>query len=223
MRAGISPAAVVLAASYAGFGALAQQVGLGVFQTVFIGVAVWALPSQILLISEMALGTAMLAAAFGVTLTAVRLMPLTVTLMPVVGGEAQPKWARLLAAHFCAVTTWVEAMRRLPSMALAERMPFYLGMVAFLTVSNSFAAVAGYYMAGSLGATVSACLLFLTPIYFLLSMTSASPGLTNRLALAIGLALGPVVYVLLPGFDLLIPGLVGGTAAYFLGRKLERR
>lgn len=222
-RAGISPAGAVLAASCAGYGALAEESGLDMVTSILIGIFVWALPGQILLVSEMAMGTAMLAAAFGVSLTAVRLMPLVVTLMPVLGGNRLPRGWRLLAAHFCAVTTWVDAMRRLPTLPLAQRLPFYLGTTGFLTFTNSLSVAAGFVMASALGVLVSAALLFMTPLYFLLSMTSASPGWSGRLALGAGLVIGPLVFLVLPGFDLLLAGLVGGTGAYLVGRRLERK
>jgi hypothetical protein len=35
---------------------------------------------------------------------------------------------------------------------------------------------------------------------------------------ALGCALTPALYLLVPGFDLLLGGVVGGTAAFLLGR-----
>jgi hypothetical protein len=37
-------------------------------------------------------------------------------------------------------------------------------------------------------------------------------------AVAIGCGLSPILYLVLPGFDLLATGLVGGTLAYLVGR-----
>jgi hypothetical protein len=70
---------------------------------------------------------------------------------------------------------------------------------------------------------LSAGLLFLTPIYFLLSMLVASGTRMDRLALGFGFALGPVVYLMLPGFELILSGLIGGGGAYLAGRILKAR
>jgi hypothetical protein len=69
-------------------------------------------------------------------------------------------------------------------------------------------------------AAVSATLLFLTPIYFLLSLMATSRARIDRLAIGLGCALAPVLYVAAPGFDLLATGLLGGTLAFLLrGRR----
>ena len=44
-----------------------------------------------MLVSEIATGASLFVAAFAVTLTAVRLMPLAVTLMPLLRGDATPE------------------------------------------------------------------------------------------------------------------------------------
>jgi hypothetical protein len=63
---------------------------------------------------------------------------------------------------------------------------------------------------------VSATLLFLTPIYFLLSLLATSRARMDLIAIVLGCALAPVLYVAAPGFDLLATGLIGGTLAFLL-------
>jgi hypothetical protein len=61
------------------------------------------------------------------------------------------------------------------------------------------------------------------PVYFLLSLLATSQSRMDVLALAIGCALAPVLYLVAPGFDLLATGLVGGTLAFLLGGRRGRR
>ena len=78
--------------------------------------------------------------------------------------------------------------------------------------------MAGHVLAGSVPATVSATLLFLTPVYFLLSLLATARVRMDLLAIGAGCALAPMFYLLMPGFDLLATGLVGGTLAFLLRR-----
>jgi hypothetical protein len=66
-------------------------------------------------------------------------------------------------------------------------------------------------------------LLFVTPIYFLLSLLATAVSRMDVFAIGIGCALAPVLYLLAPGFDLLATGLTGGTLAFLLGAGSGRR
>lgn len=65
-------------------------------------------------------------------------------------------------------------------------------------------------------AAVSATLLFLTPIYFLLSLLATARSRMDLLAIAIGCGLAPILYLAAPGYDLLATGVLGGTLAFLL-------
>ena len=222
VRSSPSPAAVVLIASFVGFGALAQGSGFSIPQSVAIGAAMWALPGQVVLVTQITGGASVLAAAVAVTLTSVRLMPLVVTLMPMLRTSRTSTAMQLLAAHFCAITIWVESMLRLPAIPRTDRMPFYMGFASFLLFTNLMATVAGHTLAAELGPVARAALLFLTPLYFTLSMLRASGGLGDKLALLFGLLLGPIIFLALPGFELVLTGLIGGSLAYIIDRRRRR-
>lgn len=214
-----APAAIVLMFSFFGFGAYARESGFSLANTIFVSFFVWALPGQVVLVSEVAAGATMVAAAIAVTLTAVRLLPLAVTLLPVLREPETPKWKQYVLTHFMAITVWVESMRLLPSMPRDERIPFYTGFCALLISLNMVTTAVGYELAGILSPKFAAGLLFLTPLYFLLSLTKVAGDNANKLALVFGFVLGPVLFAWLPGFELLLAGLIGGTVAYFIGRK----
>ncbi len=64
---------------------------------------------------------------------------------------------------------------------------------------------------------LAAALVFLTPVYFLLALWGAARTRADVMALAFGLVLGPPFAILVPQADLLLAGLIGGTAAYGVG------
>ncbi len=209
------PSALLFAAGL-GFGALARDGGFSIAHTAFITAGMFALPNQVVLVDQLARNETLLAAAFAVALAALRLLPMTVTIVPLLKGDRSRPVLEAVAVHFIAVTPWVESQRRLPLVAPELRLATHLGLgLAFATAMMS-GTMAGHALAGSVPATVSATLLFLTPIYFLLSLLATARVRMDLLAIGIGCALAPVFYILTPGFDLLATGLIGGTLAFLL-------
>lgn len=210
---------LVLLASAAGFGALARDSGFDLGHALFLTAIFYALPGQVVLVDQFARGTPILAAAIAVSLTGIRLFPMTVTLIPLVRDDLAPRWLSLLAAHCVAVTAWVEGQRRLLALPPALRLAHFLGIGSALLFSTATGTTAGYLLAGGgVNVAVSAALLFMTPLYFLTSLVATSRTTGDRLAVGLGLALGPAFFFIVPGFDLLAAGLVGGTIAHWFGR-----
>lgn len=209
---------LILFASAAGFGALARDAGVSLGNAVLMMGAFYALPAQVVLTDQLARGASLMAGALAVTLTGIRLLPMTVTLVPHFKSKGAPRWALLLAAHCIAITAWIEGFRRLPQLPEQLRLPHFLGLGAGLVGCALTGAAVGHEIAGSLPALLSAVLLFLTPIYFMLSLIATGATAGDRLAVIAGGVLGPLLYLGLPGFDLLATGLIGGTFAHFCGR-----
>jgi len=184
--------------------------------TAFITASMFALPNQVVLVDQLARNETLVAAGFAVALAALRLLPMTITIIPLLRGRRPRPLLELIAVHFVAITPWIEANRRLPALPAELRLASHLGLgLAFSGVMLA-GALAGHALAGSVPAAVAATLLFLTPIYFLLSLLATSQSRMDLLAIGIGCALAPVLYVLAPGFDLLATGLAGGTLAFVL-------
>jgi len=205
----------ILFATALGFGALAQELGFTIWHTLFISGFVYALPAQVVLIDQLARGAALAAVAFVVSVTAIRLLPATVTLVPLFKDPTRPRWMAIAAVHFCAVTAWLEGLRRLPDIPVHLRMPHFLGIGFGMLLQTFFGSLVGYMLAAALPPTISAALLFMTPIYFLLSLVANARAIEDKLAVPLGFGLGPLFYLVVPGFDLLAAGLLAGTLAFF--------
>ena len=217
LRAGYSVAAFVLFATALGFGALARDAGFTIGQTAFLSLSMFALPNQVVLVDQLARGATIAGAALAVTLAAVRLFPMVATIMPTLRGDRPRRVLEVIAAHFVAVTTWIEGVRRLPSFPPDLRLAHHLGIGVGVCCMMMLGSVAGYTLTGGVPAPVSAALVFTTPLYFILSLAATSQSRMDTAAIVLGCGLAPPLYLAVPGFDLLATGLVGGTLAYVWG------
>jgi predicted branched-subunit amino acid permease len=210
--------------SLLGVGSLARDAGHPLGAAVFSTVVVWAAPAQLIFYGTLANGGLLVAAALAVALSAIRLLPMVLSIWPYLRKPGQPLWLQLLMAHFVAATSWIDSLRHLPGMEPERRVPYYLGFAsACMAVSSAMTAV-GYLLVGALPGPLAAGLLCLTPLYFMISLVGSARGATDWLAIGLGVVLVPVAQALVgKDFDLMVTGLVGGTAAYLLDRTLRRR
>jgi predicted branched-subunit amino acid permease len=222
VRAACSVPGLILASAHVGFAGLAKEAGFTLAESMFMVAAVWALPANVVLVGAVLSGASLPAAAFAVALSSVRLMPMVVALVPEMKAERTRGWVLYVLAHCVAVTSWVIAMERLRAVPREMRTAYYAGLGFTLVIGNTLLVGVVYLLVGSLPAWVTAALLFLTPIYFLTSLWSSARERAGHVAMATGLVLGPVFHVLLPGFDLLAAGLIGGGGA-FLFHRLRRK
>ncbi len=221
-RAAISIPALILTAAFVGYAGLARETGLTLPETLAMTGLIWALPSIVVLTGALSSGMGLLPASIAVALASVRLMPMTMALMPMVKVPGKTKtWHLLIASHFVAVTAWVFAMRNLPDLPREARLPYFTGFGASVT-SFVFCMTGIAYMAVErMPDVVAGALVLLTPVYFLCSLWGAARLNVDKIAMVVGLALGPAFFLYLPGLDLLWTGLVGGTATY-LGMRVLR-
>ena len=218
MAVALTVPGIILFASAAGYGALARDAGFSLGNSVFMMGVFFALPAQVVLLDQIARGGSLMAGTLAVTLTGMRLLPMSVLLMPLLKGKRATRWRYLVAGHFIAVTAWMEGWRRLPLVPSELRMDHFIGIGTGLVLATLAGTWAGFELAGSVPHVVEAVLLLLTPIYFLLSLIASASGEADRLAIVLGGFLGPPLYVAFPGFDLLLAGIIGGSIARFVAR-----
>ncbi len=214
-----SAPALVLFTTATGFGALARDLGFTLGHALFMSGVIYALPAQVMLIDQIARGAAFAAVAFAVTLTAVRLLPMSITLFALIRDGQRIRPIHILAAHLMAITVWLEGSRRLPLLPPHLRLPHFFGIGFGMYCATAAGSALGYLIAGALPPSVAAALLFMTPVYFLLSLLVGAAKRMDWLAIGAGLLLGPPLFLWLPGPDLMLTGLVGGTAAYLLAKR----
>jgi len=209
---------LVLFATYLGIGALAHDSHFSLAWTLLSTILVWAGPAQIIVITTLGSGATVLQSAIAVTVSAVRLFPMVVSVLPLLRTPETKRWHLILVAHFTAVTLWVECHRFLPHVPRDRRIAFVHGLGSGLLCVTLCANTIGYFLAANLSKTLGAAILLLTPLAFLFSTARNSKELSDVAALALGLVLYPVFALMDSGLDVLLSGVVAGTIAYGIHR-----
>ncbi len=214
--------AFVISFTYIGFGALCHDYGLSMGWAMLSTALQWAGPAQVILVTGLGPGTSLIETAVAVSLSSVRLLPIVVALMPVIRQESTRLWQLLVPVHFMAVSVWIETIRAAPRIARDQRIAFCNGVgLTLLSIGVVFTAV-GYTIQALLPAVFAAGAMFMTPISFLVSTARNARLLLDKLALGLGLAIGPLMAYSKVDFDLLWTGIIAGTVAYGAHR-LQRR
>jgi predicted branched-subunit amino acid permease len=205
---------LVLFATYLGIGALAHDSHFSLGWVLGSTLLVWAGPAQIILISTLGSGATVVQAAIAVTVSAIRLFPMVVSVLPLMKMPDTKRRQLVLAAHFIAVTLWVECYRLLPQVPRERRIAFTHGLGCGLLTVCLVATTIGYGLAANLPKLFGAAILMLTPLAFLLSTARNCRQVSDVLALVLGIALFPLVSMLHTGVDILISGITAGSIAY---------
>lgn len=225
-RRGVTSALIlpawIVGFSQFGVGALGADIGLPLGMVVLSTPLIWAGPAQFVLLGTLAAGAGLVAIALAVTLTAVRLLPMGISVLPLLHQRGQGLAMRLLLAHLVVVTTWLEGIRQLPGMPRRDRVAWFLGFSLTCIVVSTFLIALGHVLSASLPRYLAAGFMVVTPLYFLLSLLAAARMLPDYAAVALGLvfgaSLGPLVG---PDLDLIVAGLVGGLVAFGLWRRRQ--
>lgn len=213
----------VLGASYLGFGSMIRESGWTLDAGLLSTLLAWALPGQVTMVELQVSGASLAVIFVAVSLANVRLMPMVVSILPVLGGAALPRWRLYLAAYLVAVTGWAMAMVRCPDLPRPMRWPYFIAAASSLWLASMIGTALGFVVAGLVPKVVSLGLVFLNPIYFMLLFATDLHQRQRVLALGLGAALSVPAHLLSPNWGLLLAGLVGGTAAVLLDRGSSRR
>src|SRR6476620_1157003 len=106
----LSVMAYVVIGTYIGLAALAHDFGFSLWWLAASTVLVWAGPEQVILVSTLGAGTTPVEAAIAVSLSSVRLLPMVISLLPLLKHPQTRNRFLLNAAATTAVTMWIEAL-----------------------------------------------------------------------------------------------------------------
>lgn len=222
-RRGVT-AALVLPAWIVGFsqfgvGALGADIGLPMSMVVLSTPLIWAGPAQFVLFGSLTAGAGLLAIALAVTLTAIRLLPMGISLLALLHQRGQGTAMRVLLSHLVVVTTWVEGIKSLPGMPRSHRVAWFLGFGLTCIAVSTVLTTLGFVLSASLPRYMAAGFMVVTPLFFLLSLLASARVLPDVVAVGLGLVLGATLGpVVGPDLDLLLAGLIGGLVAFGLWR-----
>jgi predicted branched-subunit amino acid permease len=213
--------AAILFAGMLGFGAMGQANGLDVWLTSATSFFMFALPGQVVLVEMLVLSASGVTIAVAVTLTATRFFTMCLTLFPQF-PEKQRSSFYYLVVHFVAMTAWAVSMRDFPKMKPEDRLSYFTGFAFVCWAVSTPATVLGYMVAGQVPSYINLGLVFINPLFFLLTFTEVKPR-ANRIAILLGGPIGLLSYLWFPDYSLLIAGLFGGTIAYLVDKHFRNR
>ncbi|MDI1274605.1 AzlC family ABC transporter permease [Polaromonas sp.] len=212
---------LVLIAGMLGFGAAGHMYGLGLLFTTATTVFLFALPGQIVLFEMLMSGASLLSVGIAVSLTSSRFVTMAVTLFPQLHHDDRRR-GLYASVHLLAMTAWTVAMREFPSMAPEHRSSYFVGFGLPCWLLSVPATALGYVIAGQVPMAVTLSLVWINPLFFLLTFTEVKLP-CNRLAILLGGCLGPAFFLLDSATSLLAAGLVGGSLAYGWQRLRSRQ
>jgi predicted branched-subunit amino acid permease len=215
--------ALVLAAGYSGFGALAASNGLTFAGTVLSTLFIWALPGQLILVEMHTLGAPFFAVLLSVMISAVRFLPMTVVMMPLLREAPSRPPALYAAAQLISMTGWAWVMARFPAIPPERRLGYFFGFALTLLASASSATALGFLAGDLLPPMAKLAFVFMSPIYFLLMLAGSTNDTLGRAAVFFGAVVGPLAHFLTPQWSVMVAGIVGGTLGYTAHRAWRRR
>ena len=213
--------AAILFAGMLGFGAMGQANGLDIWLTSATSFFMFALPGQVVLVEMLVLSASGVTIAVAVTLTATRFFTMCLTLFPQFPQKQRSSFYYLVV-HFVAMTAWAVSMRDFPKMKPEDRLSYFTGFAFVCWAVSTPATVLGYMLAGQVPSYINLGLVFINPLFFLLTFTEVKPR-ANRMAILLGGPIGLLSYLWFPDYSLLIAGLFGGTIAYMVDKHFRNR
>ncbi|MBL4784724.1 MAG: AzlC family ABC transporter permease [Cohaesibacteraceae bacterium] len=210
--------ALILMVSFVGFGSFARENGIGLFETMLMTGSIWALPAQVILTENIAANTGVLTAAVAVGLSSIRLMPMVMALLPEIQNDRHRGIHYFVVISCVAITIWVFAMHRIKDIPRHARISYLAGFAGSLWICNVLITGIAHQLSGLVPPIIATALLFLMPLYFLITLPGAARGDADKFAFIFGVALGPALFIYFPDYSLILTGLIGGTLAFIVTR-----
>lgn len=209
----------IIAASMTGFGSLSQDIGIPFGVAVASTAVVWGLPGQVAFVELFAVGAPVLAIVLASSMANLRFLPMSLSLMPLFRADPGAwRWRYLLVAMM-SVNTWALTLKRAPELGDGQRGPYYIGLSIVCMTAGVLGTALGYQLAERLPFYITVSLIFLNPMYFIFLFSTVRQR-NCIIALVIGAVLGPLFHLLSPDWGLPFVGVIAGTAAFLIDRKI---
>ena len=221
IRSALGVPGIAVFSSMLGFGALAESNGLDLSVAVLVTLGIWALPGQIVLVDLYPSGS-LTALFFAVLFVNARFFPLALATLPLVKGAEDFRVLHLLYAHLLSVISWSHMTTCALKIEQSKRPVYFVSFTITVLTLAGIATIVGYMVAGKVPYHFNSALLIIPTIYLLMLAANART-LLPIVAVLIGGGAVVVIDWSLPGWGLVLGGFMGGTLAFLLGLRLERR
>ena len=216
---GIDSPALALGASLIAIGAIYKNLGFSFQESFLSTLFTYALPGQVVMAESMLVGASLFNIFIAVWLVNTRLYPMTVSLMPLMMHESQPRWKYYLFSHFVAVSAWLIMKSNYEKIEKENRIDYWFG-IGTATISIAIlSTIIGYLISDYLNKDMLIGLAIVNPIYFMCMMIGSMKSVQISLSIILGALLGPSFYFISPEWCILYGGFISGTIAFFIGEK----
>jgi predicted branched-subunit amino acid permease len=144
---------------------------------------------------------------------------MTVSLMPLLMHESQPRWKYYLSCHFIAVSAWLIMKSNYQSVEKENRIDYWIGIGTATWSAAIIGTIIGFISSEYLNKDIMIGLAIVNPVYFMCMMIGAMKTIQISISVILGAILGPAFYFISPEWCILYGGFVAGTIAYFIGEK----
>ena len=209
--------AIALGCCMIAIGVLLKNLGFNLQESVFSTFLTYALPGSLVMAESMLVGASLVNIFLAVWLVNARLYPMTVSLMPLLMHENQPRWKYYLSCHFVAVSAWLIMKNNYQSVDKENRIDYWIG-VGTATISIAIiGTIIGFLSSDYLNNDMMIGLAIVNPVYFTCMMVGAMKTIQITLSVVLGAILGPLFFLLSPEWSILFGGFTAGTIAFFIG------
>ncbi len=216
-----APVGVTFLLAFLGVGAACRAVGLGQGEAGLSTLLLMSGPAQVGMLEGLEAGRPLLATVLAVCLLNGRYAVMSAVLAPHFRGV--PLWRLLPALTFLSTSTFAVAQAGLRRRAVGRAPLAYFQGVCLAAVPPAvLGTLLGYHLTGLLPAGLAGTVNMILPLYFATLLAREWPRPSPLLAALAGFVLTPLAERLLPGFGLLVPGLLVGLAFGWLSGEGEK-
>ena len=209
--------AIALGFCFIAIGALLKNLGFSVQESIFSTLLTYALPGSLVMAESLLVGASLINIFLAVWLVNARLYPMTVSLMPLLMHESQPRWKYYLSCHFIAVSAWLIMKSNYQTVEKENRIDFWIGIGTATWSVAIIGTIIGFIASDYLNKDMMIGLAIVNPVYFMCMMFGAMKTIQVTLSVILGAILGPLFFFISPEWSILFGGFTAGTIAFFVG------
>jgi predicted branched-subunit amino acid permease len=196
---------------------LLKNLGFSIQESIFSTLLTYALPGSLVMAESLLVGASLVNIFLAVWLVNARLYPMTVSLMPLLMHESQPRWKYYLSCHFIAVSAWLIMKSNHEKIEKENRIDFWIGIGTATWSVAIIGTIIGFIASDYLNKDMMIGLAIVNPVYFGCMMVGAMKTIQVTLSVILGAILGPLFFFITPEWSILFGGFTAGTIAFFVG------
>ena len=184
-------------------GALFKNIGFNIQESFFSTFLTYALPGSLVMAESLIIGAPLLNIFIAVWLVNARLYPMTVSLMPLLIHESQPRWKYYLSCHFVAVSAWLIMKSNYQNVNKENRIDYWIGVGTATWSIAIIGTIIGFITSDYLNKDIMIALAIINPVYFMCMMIGAMKTIQISSSIILGAILGPAFYFITPEWCIL--------------------